>query len=256
MITFKIDAREHKLKDILMQSIDCEESLTFLSVECDNLYCGDFIIEIDNVPIVIIERKTLADLVSSIRDKRYKSQKAKLKENYSQCSIIYLIEGPFDYNPKVPLYIEGMDKYSIISSVINTQIRDKINVVHTNNLEDTFDFLLALLIRICKNPTKYKDTFNNGVEVKKEDFIKKHKINNKQDMFFFQLTQVPGISAKTAEAFVAKYNNMMDFYNAFLNLNIEEKLKKLKSITIDDTNNNKSRKINSKVADNIVKYMF
>lgn len=253
MITFKIDAREHKLKDILMQSIDCEECLTFLSVECDNLYCGDFILEIDNVPFVVIERKTLADLVSSIRDKRYITQKSKLKEQYPNTSIIYLIEGSFDYNPTVPLYIEGMEKYSIISSIINTQVRDKINVVHTDNLEDTFDFLVALLVRVCKNPTKYKDAC---VEVKKEDFIKKQKINNKQDMFFFQLTQVPGISGKTAEAFVAKYNNMMDFYKIFVNMNDEEKLKTLKGITINDTNNNKPRKINSKVAENIVKYMF
>jgi ERCC4-type nuclease len=256
MITFKIDAREHKLKHILMQSIDCEKSLTFLSIECDNLYCGDFIIEIDKVPIVVIERKTLPDLVLSIRDGRYKTQKAKIKEHYLNSSIIYLIEGSFDYNPTVPLYIEGMEKYSVISSIINTQIRDKINVIHTNNLEDTFDFLLALLIRVCKNPAKYKESCGNGIEVRKEDFIKKQKINNKQDMFFFQLTQVPGISAKTAEAFVAKYNNMMDFYKTFVNMNNEEKLKTLKSITIDDTNNNKSRKINSKVAENIVKYMF
>lgn len=256
MITFKIDAREHKLKDILMQSIDCEECLTFLSVQCDNLYCGDFIVEIDNIPVVVIERKTLADLVSSIRDGRYKTQKAKLKENYSSTSMLYLIEGSFNYNPSVPKYIEGMEKYSVISSIVNTQIRDKINVIHTDNLEDTFDFLLALLVRICKNPTKYKDASNNGVEIKKEDFIKKQKINNKQDMFFFQLTQVPGISAKTAEAFVAKFNNMMDFYKVFVSMNNEEKLKTLKSITIVDSNNNKSRKINSKVAENIVKYMF
>lgn len=256
MITFKIDAREHKLKDILMQSIDCEECLAFLSVECDNLYCGDFIVEIDNIPIVVIERKTLSDLVSSIKDKRYISQKVKLKDTYSNSSIVYLIEGPFDYNPSVPLYIEGMEKYSVISSIINTQVRDRINVVNTENLEETFDFLVALLIRICKNPTKYKESCGNGIEVKKEDLIKKQKINNKQDMFFFQLTQVPGISAKTAEAFVAKYNNMMEFYKTFTNMNNEEKLKTLKSITIDDTNNNKSRKINSKVAENIVQYMF
>jgi ERCC4-type nuclease len=254
MITFKIDAREHKLKDILMQSIDCEESLAFLSVQCDNLYCGDFIIEIDNVPIVIIERKTLADLVSSIRDGRYLTQKVKLKETYSDSSIIYLVEGSFNFNPTTPMYVEGMNKYSVISSVINTQIRDKINVVHTDNLQDTFDFLLALLIRVCKNPTKYKIDDGTKLEGKKEDVIKKHKITSKQDMFFYQLTQVPGISAKTAQAFVNKYNNMIDFYKTFTDKTNEEKLELLKQITIDD--NMKQRKINRKVAENIVQYMF
>ncbi len=255
MITFKIDAREHKLKSILMQSIDCEESLTFLSVECDNLYCGDFVIEIDNNPIIVIERKTLNDLVSSIRDKRYKIQKIKLKETYPSSSIIYLIEGAFDYNPSIPLYIDGMDKYSVISSIINTQVRDNIHIVNTKNLEDTFDFLLALLIRICKNTKQYEDNNNEDKnKVKKEDFIKKHKITSKQDMFFYQLTQVPGISAKTAQAFVNIYGNMLEFYKVFTSMNNEEKLKQLKSITIDD--NNKPRKINSKVAEAIVQYMF
>lgn len=252
MITFKIDAREHKLKDILMQSIDCEESLTFLSVECDNLYCGDFIIEVDNNPIVVIERKTLNDLVSSIRDKRYKLQKVKLKETYSSSTIIYLIEGTFDYNPSTPLYIDGMDKYSVISSIINTQVRDNIHIVKTKDLEDTFDFLLALLIRICKNPKQYVE---KSFESKKEDLIKKHKINSKEDMFFYQLTQVPGISGKTAQAFVNIYGNMLEFYKTFLSMNNEEKLKTFKSITIDDANN-KPRKINSKVAEAIVQYMF
>jgi hypothetical protein len=46
----------------------------------------------------------------------------------------------------------------------------------------------------------------------------------------------------------------MEFYKTFIDMDSEEKLKTLKSITIDETN--KKRKINSKVADNIVKFMF
>ncbi len=258
MITFKIDAREHKLKDILMQSIDCEECLAFLVVECDNLFCGDFIIEVDNKPIVVIERKTLADLVASIRDSRYRVQKAKLLEHYQGIPILYLIEGRFDYNPKVPMMIEGMEKYSVLSSLINTQLRDKVLVANTKDLEDTFDFLLALLVRVCKDPKKYLgDGSGSGsvVAPKKEDLISKPKVANKQDMFFFQLTQVPGISAKTAQAFVNKYDNMLAFYRAFDGVNDEEKLKILKSITIED-NQNKKRRINAKVAENIVQFMF
>lgn len=253
MITFRIDAREHKLKNILMQSIDCEECLAFVVVECDNLFCGDFIVEIDNKPILIIERKTLADLVASIRDGRYRCQKCKLFEHYKDIPIVYIIEGVFDFNPKTPLMIEGMDKYSVLSSIINTQIRDKIHVVNTKNIEDTFDFLIALLIRICKSPQKYIDK-TCAFAPRKEDLIAKAKVNSKQDLFFHQLTQVPGISSKTAQAFVNKYNNMMYFYQSFEGISDEEKLKILKNITIED--NNKKRRINTKVAENIVKYMF
>lgn len=254
MITFKIDAREHKLKDILMQSIDCEECLAFLVVECENLFCGDFVIEVDGKPIVAIERKTLADLVASIRDGRYRVQKAKLLECYKGVPIIYLIEGRYDFTPSVPAFIEGIEKYSLLSSIINTQIRDNVQVVNTKDLEDTFDFLLALLVRVCKDPKKYQGrTPQEGI--KKEDLISsKPKVSNKQDMFFYQLTQVPGISAKTAQAFVDKFDNMKAFYDAFEGSNDEEKLKILKNITIED--NTKKRRINSKVAEAIVQFML
>lgn len=259
MITFKIDAREHKLKDILMQSIDCEECLAFLVVECENLFCGDFVIEVDGKPIVAIERKTLADLVASIRDGRYRVQKAKLLECYKQkdIPIIYLIEGRYDFNPSFPTFIEGMEKYSVLSSIINTQIRDHIQVVNTKDLEDTFDFLLSFLVRVCKDPKKYVGigATTQQAGIKKEDLISsKPKVSNKQDMFFYQLTQVPGISAKTAQAFVDKYDNMKAFYAAFDGLSDEEKLKILKNITIDD--NTKKRRINSKVAESIVRFML
>lgn len=256
MITFKIDAREHKLKDILMQSIDCEECLSFLVVECENLFCGDFVIEVNGKPIVVIERKTLADLVGSIRDGRYRVQKAKLIECYKDKNtpIIYLIEGKYDFTPNIPAFIEGMEKYSVISSIINTQIRDNIQVVNTKDLEDTFDFLLALLVRVCKDPKKYVEVCSTH-GIKKEDLISsKPKVSNKQDMFFYQLTQVPGISAKTAQAFVDKYDNMKAFFLAFEGLSDEEKLKTLKNITIED--NTKKRRINGKVAENIVRFML
>jgi ERCC4-type nuclease len=256
MITFKIDAREHKLKDILMQSIDCEECLAFLGVECDNLFCGDFVIEVDGKPIVAIERKTLADLVASVKDGRYRVQKTKLLEYFNGVPIVYLVEGRYDFNPSIPLMIEGMEKYSVLSSIINTQLRDRIQVVNTKDLEDTFDFLHALLVRICKDPKKYASMTQNTIGVvKKEDLISsKPKVGNKQDMFFYQLTQVPGISAKTAQAFVDKYDNMKAFYEAFKGFSDEENLKTLKNITIED--NTKKRRINGKVAENIVRFML
>lgn len=255
MITFKIDAREHKLKDILMQSIECEECLAFLGVECENLFCGDFVIEVDSKPVVAIERKTQADLVASIKDGRYRVQKVKLMEYYNNVPIIYLIEGRYDFNPSVPSMIEGMEKYSVLSSIINTQLRDRIQIVNTKDLEDTFDFLLALLVRVCKDPQKYISNADNIGVVRKEDLISsKPKVGNKQDMFFYQLTQVPGISSKTAQAFVDKYDNMKAFYEAFNGLSDEENLKILKNITIED--NTKKRRINSKVAENIIRFML
>ena len=124
MITIKIDSRENKLKERLKQSAEqlCNtlNVINIVSVECDNLYCGDFIIEFEKKPIIVIERKTLPDLVASIRDGRYRIQKSKLIDTFGRDIVTYVIEGNFDYSPS-PLFIESMDKYSVVSSLITLQ---------------------------------------------------------------------------------------------------------------------------------------
>jgi ERCC4-type nuclease len=247
MITIKIDSRENKLKDRLKESAE-----QLCNTLCDNLYCGDFIIEFEQKPIIVIERKTLPDLVASIRDGRYRVQKAKLIDTFGRDAVTYVIEGQFDYSPSQPLFIEGMDKYSVISSLINTHVRDGLHVVHTQNLNDTHDYIIALLTRVVKDPNKY--ITNNNVVCQKQDMIVKNKINSKEDLFFYQLTEVPGISAKTAQAFVDTFGSIKKFYDEMSNINNEEKLKLLKNIFITD--NNKKRRISSKVADNILNYML
>jgi ERCC4-type nuclease len=184
---------------------------------------------------------------------------------------MYVIEGRIDYDPKFPTSIEGMEKNSILSSILNTQIRDGIKVVHTDSIDDTYNFIEQVCIRVCKDPSKYTVTgtqstviegvicdagggVGGAVQVTREDFISKHKVNNKEDLFYYQLTQVPGVSGKTADAFVKTYGNMISFYQELLPLVDTEKLKVLKNIMTEE--NNKKRRINSKVAEAIVKLMF
>lgn len=253
-ITVKIDSRENKLKDNLKQTIASTYG-DAVHVQLDNLYCGDFIIEADGQPVAVMERKTLSDLVASIKDGRYRVQKAKLCESFGLACLVYVIEGTFNYTPDSPQSIDGMEKYSVMSSIINTQFRDGIRVIHTKDLSDTHDFIVSLLARVHKDPLKYipRDTKQNTT-CSKEDLITKHRINTKEDLYFYQLTQVPGISAKTAQAFVDRYHTMQDFYEVMTPLDDAEKLKVLKNIMIED--NNKKRRISSKVAENVLKFMF
>lgn len=257
-VTIKIDSRENKLKNRLIDSIH-NVSKT-LEVKCDNLHCGDFIIEIDNHPLIVIERKSIADLVASIKDGRYKVQKNKMCASFSKHLIMYIIEGQLDYSQSdkpSDIMIEGMDKYSVVSSIVNTQIRDGVKVVNTKDVNDTHDFLLSLIVRIFKDPAKYIPNQANGdssITCSKEDLITKNKIGNKEDLFFYQLTQVPGISAKTAQAFVVKFKTMQQLYEELTVLDDEQKLKILKNIMIEDST--KKRRISSKVAENVIKYMF
>ena len=62
-------------------------------VTFQNLDLGDYLFKYNNQPILIIERKTIEDLASSIKDGRYREQKTRLLNTYNKKNILYLIEG-------------------------------------------------------------------------------------------------------------------------------------------------------------------
>ena len=64
--------REIYIKEYFEQNKD-----GYPSIEYENLNLGDIIIYFKETPIFIIERKTLPDLLASIKDGRYIEQKKK-----------------------------------------------------------------------------------------------------------------------------------------------------------------------------------
>lgn len=258
MLLLKVDNREHKLKAMLGESAELGQ-LGNLSIVYENLVCGDFVVEYNGAVLLVLERKTLADLAASIRDGRYRVQKARMCEMHPVHSVMYVIEGALGFESPEGATIEGMDKKSLISCVINTMVRDNIKVVQVPSIEETFNFVVQLVLRIASEPAKYTSVAAGaaGAIAAKEDMIQKHRVSTKEDMLYYQLTQVPGISGKTADAFVKMYGSMANFYKQILPLEDAEKLKMLKNITIEDSkDSSKKRRINAKVAEAIVKFMF
>ena len=72
-----LDHREGKLKELFQNNLD-------IKLDYQNLDYGDFCIFNNENPFIIIERKTLDDLSSSIIDGRYKEQKQKKSNNKTQ----------------------------------------------------------------------------------------------------------------------------------------------------------------------------
>lgn len=252
-ITFKIDQREGKLKNLLAERI---EALGLgVTVVLDNLDCGDFVIEYGENVIVAFERKTWKDLLASIKDGRYRIQKDKMLGCIGKDKMMYILEGSTDWTGKGTGLFLDVDRKSVITSVINTQLRDGIRMVTTKGLDDTCEFLIQVLTRVAKEPNIYINVINiNESCANKEDYITKHKVSCAEDLFFFQMTQVPGISAKTAATFVKEFGTMRQFYEQMLAVEDKQRLSLLKSLTIEE--NGKKRRINSKVAENVMKYMF
>ena len=112
-----IDSREQSLIKLL--SSDINNSIQFfkkeIEVETGNLAIGDLIIYGDDgKELIIFERKSLADLASSIGDGRYNEQSFRLNEHeVHNHNIVYIIEGDFN---KFRSYGIGCCQRSVIST--------------------------------------------------------------------------------------------------------------------------------------------
>jgi ERCC4-type nuclease len=190
--------------------IDYREAALLKAVEdaeSKNLEIGDVQFICDGEIRIIIERKKVADLAQSIKDNRYKEQKARqlaYRSEHPNAKIVYVIEGYYMFDP-VMVY-NGMNNNTLTSSIINTMLRDNINVIMTKNIKDTCHFVSSLKKRFDQDPAKYNTTWEggqidgdtyaqcvaSGVKTKKKENI------DEQTCFLMQLSCIPGISAKKA----------------------------------------------------------
>lgn len=246
----RIDNRENKLKEALFTILDNEG----ISSTFENLVCGDFMIEVDNTPIVVFERKTLADLLASIKDGRIKSQKEKMCQLHPQSKIILLIEGNMSFGKNMFPFTET-DQKSILSSIINTQLRDGIQIMQTKCIEETCALICEVAKRVQKYPEKYIAVKDGAEPSHKHGYMPNSslckKVVTKGDLFFAQMSQIPSVSGKTAEALVNRFQDMPSFYKELSCLSEGEKLKILKNILIND-----NRRISKQAVQNIIQFLF
>lgn len=223
-------------------------------VKYENLDLGDYIFNYNKELICIIERKTIEDLASSIKDGRYREQKSRLIMNYPKTKLIYLIEGDLTKSNKSVKY-NKVSKNTIYSSLINMYLRDNINCFHTNNELETIEFLEQMATKLQKQGKKFlikvntreNDLFNN---------LKKSKKNVTSEMVYkLQLSSIPSISNKYANAIVCKYPSMKILFEKLGKEETENRIKIIKNIEYD-INEKKKRKLGKKVAENIDKYLF
>ena len=117
--------------------------------EIKKLDIGDIIISSSKHPdkSFIIERKCMTDMISSIKDGRYKEQKIRLQAERSNSNTIicYLLEGLVNDLRK------PNDKTLLYGSIISSIFRDTIPIIRTTSLQETLDILTRLYERMNKN---------------------------------------------------------------------------------------------------------
>jgi ERCC4-type nuclease len=192
-ITLQVDVRERQLAALLT-----ERGVVF---ESTPLVVGDVQIMQDQCPLCIWERKTVADLLHSIKDSRYREQKERLVRAYPKAKVMYVVEGDWDSCVEM---VKG--------AIINTMFRDDIKVFMVRNITSTANFIQDTLARISKDPGKYVgvEGGSGGSEYvyalaapsRKRDMLDPHTFS------IAALSLIPGVSKTIAKAIVDVHGNL------------------------------------------------
>jgi len=251
MLELVYDSRELKLKELLESNK--KEGITLTEKYLD---LGDIIFKKDDEEILIVERKTLSDLYSSIQDGRYKEQKIRLMGNYPIEKIVYIIEGHISQqNTKFFKNSKNITN----GALLNMAFRDKITVIKTENINETRDILYCIGSKIIKNPEFFSVNDGNSVNnsVSYLDTVKVSKKDNMNPKLcnIVQLSQIPGVSKMMAQTIIDKYgsiSNLICDYQKIGSGESCEKDKKEMLKNIQFTN----RKLGPIVSARIYDYLF
>ena len=221
----------------------------------ENLSLGDMIIsdDADNA-IVMIERKSISDLSSSIVDGRYNEQSYRLNNNkLHNHNIIYLIEG----NLQIHRPYSNINKKTIYSSMVTLNYHKGFSVMRSMNIQESVDIIIRMFDKMerANKDGFYKNMCytnqNNSVSENKieyTDVIKSEKKSNvtPENIHIIMLCQIPYISSTTAKSILKYY----DFATLCTSIDIID-LDIIKVVS----NDGKERKISSKIIENLKKYL-
>lgn len=262
----QIDCREQELISIIENLITIIPSFKDIVVKKENLPLGDIILRDEKENFLIIERKSINDLVASIKDGRYEEQSYRLSNlNHPNHNIIYLIEG--DINKMNRFRDNRMDKLTLYSAIFSLNYTKGFSVIRTFSLEESAIFICNSIVKLKKNLIENKKAYfsnliseplvSDSLEEQNTDknyigLVKKIKKENitPGNIAEIMLSQIPGISSITALAIMKKYNSLTD-----LLLDLNENKDCLQNISYE-TDKGQVRKINKTCIENIQKYLL
>jgi ERCC4-type nuclease len=218
--------------------------------------------------ILIVERKSLSDLLSSIKDGRYEEQSYRLRYSAGipMHNIIYVIEGVFAQlrNPA--------DKRTIFSAMTSLNVFKGFSVIRTSCLQETSEWLMALADKVERDITvknlaphyKISASVINDESVTQEEepmvesqptnycsVVKKVKKDNvtMENMGEIILCQIPGVSSVSAVAIMKHFRSISHLIES-----LKTDANCLDTITCD--NSGKARKVSKTMVKNIREYLL
>jgi len=201
-----IDKREHAILERFPEN--------GTTIKSEQLHLGDIQLKYNDQVKLIIERKSLKDLIASIKDGRYLEQSLRLINN-GLCHlhhVVYLIEGNIHS-------LSEVERQIVYSSMVSVQFIKGFSLVRTQSIDETCVYIEFLMRKLNKSLESGKDLFHNAITqpdtqpngdycnviktVKKENITR-------ENIGTIMLMQIPGISAVMATAILSKFSSFVD----------------------------------------------
>jgi ERCC4-type nuclease len=250
-----IDLREPNSLVNLIISLNEAETKNKITIIQKNLDNGDYVFydEINDKPLLIVERKSLSDLESSIKDGRYKEQSFRLNElPIHNHNIIYLLEGAI-INYKGVAF-----RSTLYSTLFSLNYYKGFSVINTLNQIETATMLMAFGSKLMREnkPSFYSDQ-NVGLasastENSCENYIATLKTSkkshiNRENIFQLMLMQIPGISSVSASALSNEYKTMENLLQSLKDENANATFENIKLAS--------GRKLNKNIIASLKQYI-
>lgn len=275
-----VDTRETDLIFQLRTLVTNIPSYNDICIKVQTLDIGDIIISINGCQKLIVERKSINDLNSSIKDGRYEEQSYRLNGlNHHNHNIIYLIEG--DINKMNRFKDNKVEKMTLYSAIFSLNYYKGFSVIRTFSLEETAIFICNSTYKLNKGVAENRQAYYQSQLVQEEVSINTssnniisenetiHDVNSPSDNDYvsvvkkvkkenvtpdnigaIMLSQIPGISSVTALAIMEKYKTIQNLIDC---MRVDEKC--LDDITYT-TSKSQTRKINKTSISNLKQYLL
>lgn len=266
----KIDAREKDLVGQIKNLVMFIPAFKDITLAIESLPIGDIIIADDKEDKIIIERKSINDLLSSIKDGRYEEQSYRLNGlNHHNHNIHYLIEG--DVNRMNRFKDSNMEKMTVYSAIFSLSYYKGFSVMRTFSLEETAIFICNTANKLKKsdkspfyntpvpqvsNETTITDeTTEQEPQASEKDYVnvvKKVKKENitEDNIGEIMLCQIPGVSSTTALTIMEKFKTIPNLIKE-----LEENPDGLKDVSYVNVKG-QQRKITKTSIANIAKFLL
>ena len=246
-IVVVVDNRERGFYDIIK-----DQSNKNISVISRVLDVGDIVIEYQEKIVCLIERKTIADLLSSVKDGRYEEQSYRLSysSNVPPHNIIYLIEGALPKKEK--------EKKLALSCIVSLNLFKGFSVFKSTTLKESVEYILHMAVK-CKTNIDNKKQLHYQEKKTEDDTLSipkyseivsssKKKNVTPDNIHEIMLCQIPHIGHTMSHIICNEFKSIRKLIEV-----IHENPDSLRDFTYEQKG--KKRKLSKTVVSNIITYL-